>query len=98
MPRTIITTTFTGRTKPTTTLTSIRWDKIGYLLLETWFKLLLEDWGWILLEDSINNVFSTPRYAKYLEDLIWNNVFDLTWNTVTWISGSNVNKLDTFWA
>jgi len=95
--RTPITTTFTPRTKPTTVFEISRaW--IDYLLQESLGKLLLESWDWaLLLEESINTKWQDPRYNLYVEDLIWANVEDLTWDLVTWVSGTRTNEIDTNW-
>ena len=96
MPRTKPTTTYTPRTQPSTEYSTSRW--LSYLVQETFWKLLLESWeGAILLESAINTSYSTPRYWLFVEDMTWANVFDLSWESVQWISGNRTNKIDTFY-
>lgn len=45
----------------------------------------------------ITTLYNTPRKDKYLEDLRWINVLDLSWKQVLSISGNKVNKIDTLW-
>lgn len=94
MPRVKPTTTWGDRSPPASTWEQTRnvWE--NFLLKEDSFKLLLEDWGGILLE-VLTSDYETPRYAKYVEDMTGANVFDLSWESVQWISGNEVNKIDT---
>lgn len=95
MTRPIINTVFTPRVKPTTTLERPRewmcttWDEATF----TWDSTSLT-WD-EFCTTIIITAFTRPRYASYVEDLTWANVFDLAWNLVEWISGNQVNKIDT---
>jgi len=93
MARTKPTTTYTPRTQPSTQYETTRWE--NFLLQEDTFRLLLEDWGGILLEWLTETNYTRPRYASYVEDMTWANVFDLSWELVQWISWNQVNKIDT---
>lgn len=94
MPRSIPTTTWTERTSPTTNWSSrdisdIVWDAADFSWIETDYT-----WDW-----TLNTTYrDTPRYESYLEDLTKDNVDDLTWDPVIWISGLNANKIDTTWS
>ena len=93
--RPIITTIFTPRVKPTTEYTKPRmWstftcdttlftcDTTSFTCDKTIFAV-------------ITTAYTRPRYASYIEDVTWTNVLDLSWELVQWISGNQVNKIDT---
>lgn len=94
MPRTQPSTSWGDRSPPASTWEQTRRTWENFLLKEDSFKLLLEDWGCILLE-VLTSDYETPRYAKYVEDMTGINVFDLSGNSVCWISGNETNKIDT---
>lgn len=99
--RTKPTTTFTPRTKPTTQYerprdreespvsfdsVQITFDSIDY----TWDMTFEDLW-------PLTSIYSTPRKGKFVEDLTGQNVLDLSWEQVLWISGNLVNKIDTIY-
>lgn len=94
MARPIITTTFTPRVKPSTNYTvprtqdCVTWDDVT----TTWDS---ETRTWDGMCWPMVTMYSRPRYASYVEDLTWINVFDLSWSEVLWISWNKVNKIDT---
>lgn len=95
MPRPQITTVYTPRVKPTTQYTRpreldcITWDEITY----TWDNVPYT-WDWTCFW-WVNTTYTRPRKAKYVQDLTWANILDLSWNQVQWISGNEVNKINT---
>lgn len=95
------TTILTGRIRPTTTFQKPR-DReespVSFDSVEITFDSTEYTWD-MIFEDlwPITSVFSTPRKAKYVEDLKGINVLDLSWEQVLWISGNKVNKIDTIW-
>jgi hypothetical protein len=44
---------------------------------------------------AISSSYTRPRKNKYVQDLTWANILDLSWNLVKWISGNDVNKINT---
>lgn len=102
-PRIKPTTTYTPRTKLSTTYSKPRdnsWVQyftadnttiMADTTLYTADVTILSAWG------KLTTSYTTPRYWKYLEDLLGNNIFDLVWNQVQWISGKRTNKIDTFY-
>ena len=44
---------------------------------------------------SITTAWDDPRYAYFLEDLLWSKVTDLAWEQVLWISWTRTNKIST---
>lgn len=100
--RTKITTTFTWRTKPTTTLNRPR-DCITtpFSFDSTQFTFDSTAWTWdktiTTKEWCVETSFSRPRYSRYLQDLDRDLVFDLSWSQVLWISWNKINKIDTNW-
>ena len=93
MARTI-TTSFTPRTKPTTSF-QVNRTREAFLLLEDGAFILLEDWNKILLEESVVTDFVSKRYSNYLETLDWLNLFWLEWVEILTIWWHDVNKIDT---
>lgn len=91
------TSSFTPRTKPTSSFVSTRafryitWDT-EEILFDSTGETFDTTYIWWLVSSFISN-----RYALYVEDLTWDNVDDLTWEQVTWISWTEVNTIDTFW-
>lgn len=90
-----ITTVYTPRVKPTT----------NYMRPREWFCYTWDNVPWTWDEanfswdescfDQIKTIMTSTRYAKYVQDLTWSNVFDLSWSLVQWISGSRNNKIVT---
>ena len=99
MPRPTITTTYTPRVKPTTDYSTPRqWGLMNLTCDTTLFTcdttLITCDatQTWMPL---IETWYTRPRYASYIEDITWTNIVDLSWELVQWISGNQVNKIDT---
>lgn len=99
MARPIITTTFTPRVKPTTEYTRPReWGWTPFTCDTTLFTCDTTSFTcdktstWNM---AIDTAYTRPRYASYVEDVTWANVLDLSWELVQWISGNQVNKIDT---
>lgn len=101
MPRNKPTTTFTPRVKPTTQYEKPR-DReespVSFDSVEITFDSTQYTWD-MIFEDlwPITSIFSTPRKDKFVEDTTGQNVLDLLWEQVLWISGNLVNKIDTIW-
>lgn len=95
MPRVKPNTIYTPRVKPTTVYTIPRdwfcytWDTIPWTWEEANFS-----WDDTCFNQVATN-YSRPRYASYVEDITWANILDLSWELVQWISGNQVNKIDT---
>lgn len=102
MPRPTINTVFTPRTKPSTVYTKPR-DReespVSFDSVDITFDSTQYTWD-MTFEGlwPITSIFESPRYWKFLEDLNGNNVVDLLWNQVQWITGGRTNKIDTFWS
>ena len=97
MARTPITTSFTPRTKPTSSFETNR-SKIDYLIQESLWKLLLESWDWaLLLESAINTNFDTTRYAPYMQTSDLEFVTDELWVILEWVDVNKLNILQTNW-
>lgn len=101
MPRVKPTTTFTPRSKPTTQYTKPRdreespvsFDSVEWSFdsTEYTFDMIFEDlW-------PITSIYTTPRKAMYVRDVMEKNIFDLSWEQVLWISGSRDNKIVTIY-
>lgn len=100
MSRNKPTTTYTPRVKPNTEYSkrSPLQSDLWYLITQLWI-LNTNNWDRILFHtwnfSEAPTVYSRPRYSSYVEDITWTNVFDLSWELVQWISGNQVNKIDT---
>ncbi len=100
MPRIKPTTTYTPRVKPSNTYTRPResWQ-VEYITFDSTditFDSL--DFTFDMTQigsESIATWYTRPRYSSYVEDITGTNVFDLSWELVQWISGNQVNKIDT---
>lgn len=98
MPRPQITTTYTPRVKPTTEYTTPRDWWVNFTCDTTLFTCdttsftcdKVSTWGVV-----INTAYSRPRYSSYVEDLTWTIVVDVSWELVQWISGNQINKIET---
>ena len=101
MARPIVTTSWTPRTVPTTEYTTPRDRSMSPVSFDS------VEWSFDSTEISfdmtfrdlwpLTTAFSTPRYWQYVEDIVGNNVLDLLWEQVQWLTGGRTNKLDTFW-
>lgn len=68
----------------------------------TWQALWTEDilpwqedfFPW-LYWNVISTEFNTPRYSTFIEDINGNNLEDINWVPLEWISWNRVNKIDT---
>jgi len=95
MPRSKPTTNWWDRTPPVTWWTKSR--AISVLWSETVFPWEVDFFPWqFVIEELITN-WDNSRYNLFLEDLTWANILDLSWEQVLWISGNEVNKIDTNW-
>ena len=101
MPRTPINTTFTPRVKPTTQYEKPR-DReespISFDSVEITFDSTEYTWD-RTFEDlwPLTSIFSTPRYDMYIRDIMEQDVLDLSWEQVLWISGARENKIVTIY-
>ena len=101
MPRIKPTTSFTPRTKPSTQYDRPREREespVSFDSVQITFDSDVYTWD-MTFEDlwPLTSIYSTPRYWKYVEDIQGNNVLDLSWEQVLWISGNRTNKIDTFY-
>ena len=101
MPRPIITTSFTPRVKPVTQYSRPRQGGLMNLTCDTTLytcdTILITCDATQIWMPLIDTLFSRPRYAAYVQDLTWSNVVDLSWELVEWISGTQVNKINTIY-
>lgn len=102
MPRTIPTTTWNDRTKPTSTWVVPRdieiSDPVSFDSTVITFDSTVYTWDRTAGNfRPIATTWDDPRYAGIVEDLDWINIFDLTGESVLWISGRDVNVIDTIW-
>lgn len=99
MPRTPITTVYAPRVKPTTqynrprnwSIMPLRFDSTMWTFDSTEITFDMTEIGM----PAISSSYTRPRKNKYVQDLTWANILDLSWNLVKWISGNDVNKINT---
>ena len=99
MPRPKITTTFTGRVKPTTNYKKPRnrtESPVSFDSVEITFDSTQYTWD-MTFEDLgiLETLYKTPRSGLFLRDINQENVFDLSWEQVLWISGRRENRIIT---
>lgn len=100
MPRTKPVTTFTARVKPSTTYERPRENMLSPISFDSTITFDSSNYTWDMISEwsgVLSSVYTTPRYAMYLRDITQQNVLDLSWEQVLWISGRRENKIVTIY-